>query len=57
MRELAKTQGMMGVDFTGIRYDMGDKLGILKAVVEVGLQHEEVGDGFRAYLKDLLKTL
>ena len=45
------------VDFTGTRYDMGNKLGILQATVEVGLQHPEIGQAFRAYLKELSKTL
>ena len=49
--------GMTAVDFTGTRYDMGNKLGILQATVEVALNHPEVGDSFRAYLKELSKTL
>ena len=57
MRELAVTKGMTAVDFEGVRYDMGNKLGILKATVEVALKHAEVKDDFRAYLKDLAKTL
>ncbi len=57
MLVLARTKGMTGVDFTGKRYDMGNKLGILQATCEVALQHPEVGDGFRAYLKELAKTL
>lgn len=57
MLVLARTEGMTGVDFTGKRYDMGNKLGILQATCEVALKHPEVGDGFRAYLKELAKTL
>lgn len=57
MKTLAKFEGMVGVDFTGKRYDMGNKLGILQANIEVGLNHPEVGDGLRAYLKELAKTL
>ena len=57
MKILAQTEGMIGVDFTGRRYDMGNKLGILKAVVEVGLEHPEVGEGFREYLRDIAKEL
>ena len=57
MKILAQTEGMIGVDFTGKRYDMGNKLGILKAVVEVGLTHPEVGEGFREYLKEIAKEL
>ena len=57
MKELARRDGMTAVDFTGTRYDMGNKLGILQATVEVGLQHPEIGQAFRAYLKELSKTL
>ena len=57
MLVLAREGGMTGVDFTGKRYDMGNKLGILQATCEVALQHPEVKDGFREYLKELAKTL
>ena len=57
MLTLTRRDGMTGVDFTGKRYDMGNKLGILEATCEVALQHPEVGEGFRAYLKELVKTL
>ncbi len=57
MKELARTKGMVGVDFIGKRYDMGNKLGILQATCEVALQHPQVKDDFKAYLKELVKTL
>ena len=57
MRELSVRDGMIGVDYTGTRYDMGNKLGILQATCEVALNHPEVKDGFREYLKELAKTL
>lgn len=57
MKILAQREGMVGVDFTGIRYDMGNKLGVLKAIVEVGLKHPEVGAGFKEYLAEIAKTL
>ncbi len=57
MMTLSRTKGMTGVDFTGIRYDMGNKLGILQATCEVALKHPEVGTDFAAYLKELVKTL
>jgi UTP--glucose-1-phosphate uridylyltransferase len=57
MRTLARRDGMIAVDFTGTRYDMGNKLGIMKAQVEVALQHPEIGRDFREYLKNLSKTL
>lgn len=57
MGELSRTQGMTAVDFVGKRYDIGNKLGMLQASVEVGCRHPELGDAFRAYLKELAKTL
>ncbi|MBQ9938644.1 MAG: UTP--glucose-1-phosphate uridylyltransferase GalU [Oscillospiraceae bacterium] len=51
MKILAKREGMIGVEFSGERYDMGNKLGILKAIVQVGLKHPEVGAEFAEYLK------
>jgi UTP--glucose-1-phosphate uridylyltransferase len=57
MREIAKTKGMIGVDFSGTRYDMGNKFGILKANIEVGLKHPEVSAELKAYIKEIAKDL
>ena len=57
MATLARRDGMTAVDFTGTRYDMGNKLGIMQASVEVALNHPEIGKEFRAYLKELCKML
>lgn len=53
MKILAKREGMIGVEFSGERYDMGNKLGILKAIVQVGLKHPEVGAEFAEYLRSI----
>jgi UTP--glucose-1-phosphate uridylyltransferase len=39
--------------FTGIRYDCGSKIGYLRATVEYGLRHPELGASFRAYLQNV----
>lgn len=57
MRVLAKKYGMIGVDYTGTRYDMGNKLGILQATVEVAINHPEVGEDFKKYLKNLVNSI
>ncbi len=57
MCTLARTKGMMGVDFTGKRYDMGNKLGIMQAAVEVALNHKEIGPSFKKYLKEFVNNL
>ena len=35
---------------------MGDKLGIMQANCEVALEHPEIGEKFKEYLKELVKT-
>ncbi len=57
MCTLARSKGMVAVDFTGKRYDMGNKLGIMQAAVEVALKHKEIGTQFKEYLKDICKNL
>lgn len=53
MKTLAQRDGFIGVDFTGKRYDMGNKLGILKANVEVALSRDDLKDDFAEYLSSL----
>ena len=57
MCTLARSKGVVAVDFTGKRYDMGNKLGIMQAAVEVALKHKEIGPQFKEYLKDICKSL
>ncbi len=57
MRELAVKYGMIGVDFSGTRYDMGNKFGILKANIEVGLKHPETAKELKEYIKEIAKEL
>lgn len=58
MAEYARTKGgMTAVAFTGKHYDMGNKLCVAQAQVELALQHPEIGEAFRAYLKEFCKTL
>ncbi len=57
MKEIAVTKGMVGVDFSGKRYDMGNKFGIIRANIEIGLTHPETKDKLRKYIKNLAETL
>jgi len=57
MAVIARKSGMTGVDFSGTRYDMGNKFGILKANIEVGLKHPETAEELKNYIKELAKTL
>lgn len=47
---LLKDEAVLSYQFKGVRYDCGSKLGYLKATVELGLRHAEVGEEFAAYL-------
>ncbi len=53
MRLLAQEKGLWAFIFEGTSYDAGDKLGFLKANVDLALKNPEFGEGFRAYLKTL----
>ncbi len=57
MRVLARNDGMMGIEFSGTRYDMGNKLSFMQANVEMSLKNAEFGQEFKKYIKDLAKTL
>lgn len=57
MKVLARNGKMMATEFSGKRYDMGNKLGILKANVEVAIKHNEIGEDFKTYLKEIVKEL
>ncbi|MFC6715070.1 UTP--glucose-1-phosphate uridylyltransferase GalU [Branchiibius cervicis] len=53
--ELAGSQekggGVTGVIFRGLRYDTGDRLDYLKAVVRLAVRHRDIGPEFRAWLQ------
>jgi len=50
---LMKHEAVYAFQYAGKRYDCGSKEGFLEATVELALQHPDVGDSFRAYLKTL----
>jgi UTP--glucose-1-phosphate uridylyltransferase len=53
LRILAQEDGLWAYIYEGVSYDAGDKLGFLKATVEIALQNGELGGPFREYLKSL----
>lgn len=57
LQVLADRQPVYAYDFEGTRYDLGDKLGFLKATVEFALRREDLGEAFRAYLTELVPQL
>ena len=57
MKRMAQTAGMTAVDFEGIRYDMGSKLGFLTANVAQGVKNDELGADFRAFLREFVENM
>lgn len=51
LKALLASRPIDGYVFEGTRYDAGDKLGYLKATVELAAKREDVGPAFREYLK------
>lgn len=50
---LLATEKVLAFSYEGKRYDCGSKEGFLQATVELALQHPEVREDFRNYLKNL----
>lgn len=50
LKTLLRQKPVYGYLFTGRRYDGGDKLGYLKATVELALKNAAIKDDFRKYL-------
>ena len=57
MRTLARRDGMTAVDFEGTRFDLGSKLGLMMANVTRAVEHPEIGEDFRAFLREFVKTM
>ena len=50
---LNKTQRVFAHEYKGDRYDVGNKFGWIETNIEYGLNHPEVKDELREYIKDL----
>lgn len=57
LQVLANRQPVYAYDFEGLRYDLGDKLGFLKATVEFAWRREDLGAAFQEYLTELIPQL
>jgi UTP--glucose-1-phosphate uridylyltransferase len=56
MNNLAKKQPVYAASFASERYDAGDKLGYLKANIELGLRHPELAGELKKYLLEELPS-
>jgi UTP--glucose-1-phosphate uridylyltransferase len=54
IRELLQNEAVYGCRFEGVRHDCGDKLGFLKATVDMALKREEFNTEFKIFLKKRL---
>lgn len=52
IKALLKYEKVYGFHYEGKRHDAGDKLGFLKATVELGLKNDDLGPAFRAWLRE-----
>lgn len=57
LKVMAKRENVYAYNFTGKRYDVGDKLGFLKATVEFALRRDDLSGDFAEYLKTIVKDL
>lgn len=57
MAKMAREGGIYALEFEGDRYDLGSKLGFLKANLARGLVHPETKDGLKEFLKEIIKEL
>ncbi len=53
IRSLLSEEDVYALDFKGKRYDVGDKVGWLKATIELALQREEYRDELSVFLKEI----
>jgi UTP--glucose-1-phosphate uridylyltransferase len=56
LNELAHRRKVQAYNFKGDRYDVGNKLGFLKATVEFALNRDDLATEFHDYLKKLINN-
>jgi UTP--glucose-1-phosphate uridylyltransferase len=54
IKQLAQESPIYGCRFEGLHHDCGDKLGFLKATVDMALKREEFNGAFEAFLRERL---
>ncbi|MCR6094972.1 UTP--glucose-1-phosphate uridylyltransferase GalU [Salipaludibacillus agaradhaerens] len=55
IKKLNEEQVVLAYEFTGDRYDVGDKLGFVKATVDFALQREDLQGDMLTYLESVIK--
>ena len=57
LQQLMECEAMYAFDFEGDRFDVGDRIGFLKATVEFALKREDLSKEFTTFLKDRVEKL
>ena len=54
INELNKHQAVFAYNFQGKRYDIGDKLGFIKATIDFALSRDDINESVLAYLQEII---
>jgi UTP--glucose-1-phosphate uridylyltransferase len=54
---LTKKRAMFAYEFEGTRFDAGDKMGYLKAIIAYGLLHRQLGPQLKKHLQEVVARL
>jgi UTP--glucose-1-phosphate uridylyltransferase len=57
LQALGKKREMYAYEFNGTRFDAGDKMGYLKAILAYGIIHNKLGAELKAHIKELAAGL
>ena len=55
MKILMQTQDVYAYGFHGKKYDIGDKIGYIQAIIDFSLKNSEIGKDVKTYIQELLK--
>lgn len=55
LKKMLEIRQIFAYNFTGKRYDVGNKLGFLQATVEFALNRDDLGEKFKQYLLEIMQ--
>ena len=55
MERMMKVEGFLGYEFTGERYDAGDKFGFLQANIAYAMKRRDIAPRLKAYMRELVE--
>ena len=57
IKKMAREEGVYALEFEGDRYDLGSKVGFLKANIVKGLEHPETAEEIREFIREIYAKL